>query len=76
MCIDTVSLPNVSRYGDISIYCCISNPYIVLHTYIRSYVQTNKQYIQLTYQVVVKGVSGYCVCVNISFWQIQSHKYT
>ena len=25
MCIDTVSLPNVSRYGDISIYCCNSN---------------------------------------------------
>ena len=24
MCIDTVSLPNVSRYDDISIYCCIS----------------------------------------------------
>ena len=24
MCIDTVSLPNESRYGDISIYCCIS----------------------------------------------------
>ena len=24
MCIDTLSLPNVSRYGDISIYCCIS----------------------------------------------------
>ena len=27
MCIDTVSLPNVSRYGDISIYRCISNLY-------------------------------------------------
>ena len=26
MCIDTVSLPNVSWYGDISIYCCISKP--------------------------------------------------
>ena len=25
MCIDTVSLPYVSRYGDISIYCCISS---------------------------------------------------
>ena len=25
MCIDTVSLPNVSRYGDILIYCCISS---------------------------------------------------
>ena len=25
MCIDTVSLPDVSRYDDISIYCCISN---------------------------------------------------
>ena len=25
MCIDTVSLLNVSRYGDISIYRCISN---------------------------------------------------
>ena len=25
MCIDTVSLPNVSRYGDISIYRCISS---------------------------------------------------
>ena len=25
MCINTVSLPNVSRYDDISIYCCISN---------------------------------------------------
>ena len=25
MCIDTVSLPNVSRYADISIYCCISS---------------------------------------------------
>ena len=25
------------------------------------YVLTYKQYIQLTYQVVVKGVSGYCV---------------
>ena len=24
MCIDTVSQPNVSRYGDILIYCCIS----------------------------------------------------
>ena len=24
MCIDTVSLPNVSRYDDISIYRCIS----------------------------------------------------
>ena len=29
MCIDTVSLPNVSRYGDISIYCCISSTYTV-----------------------------------------------
>ena len=28
MCIDTVSLPNVSQYGDILIYCCISIPYI------------------------------------------------
>ena len=25
MCIDTVLLPNVSQYADISIYCCISN---------------------------------------------------
>ena len=25
MYIDTVSLPNVSRYADILIYCCISN---------------------------------------------------
>ena len=25
MCIDTVSVPNVSRYGDISIYRCISS---------------------------------------------------
>ena len=25
MYINTVSLPNLSRYGDISIYCCISN---------------------------------------------------
>ena len=25
MCINTVSLPNVSQYGDISIYCCISS---------------------------------------------------
>ena len=25
MCIDTVSLPNVSRYDDISMYRCISN---------------------------------------------------
>ena len=25
MCIDTVSLPNVSRYDDISIYRCISS---------------------------------------------------
>ena len=28
MCIDTVSLPNVSRYGDISIYRCISRNFI------------------------------------------------
>ena len=27
MCIDTVSLPNVSRYDDISIYRCISIVY-------------------------------------------------
>ena len=34
MCIDTVSPPNVSRYGDISIYCCISNTYTVhIYTY-------------------------------------------
>jgi len=26
-CIDTVSLPNVSQYDNISIYCCISNGY-------------------------------------------------
>ena len=25
MCINTVSLPNVSRYDNILIYCCISN---------------------------------------------------
>ena len=31
MCIDTVSPPNVSRYGDISIYCCISNIYIYIY---------------------------------------------
>ena len=28
MCIDIVSLPNVSRYDDILIYCCISSYYI------------------------------------------------
>ena len=27
MYINTVSPPNVSRYGDISIYCCISSMY-------------------------------------------------
>ena len=30
MCIDTVSLPNVSRYDDISIYRCISSAAHVL----------------------------------------------
>ena len=33
MCIDTVSPPNVSRYDDISIYCCISNVYFTDVTY-------------------------------------------
>ena len=36
MCIDIVSLPNVSRYDNISIYCYISNIYtdsaVVLYT--------------------------------------------
>ena len=41
-----------------------------IHTYVHTYVQTNKQYIQLTSQVVVKGVFGYCVS------QHQLHKYT
>ena len=49
-----------------------------IHTYKHMYIPTYQQInnIQLTYRVVVKDVSGYCVYVNTSFWQIQSHKYT
>ena len=39
MCIDTVSLPNVSRYGDILIYCCISS--IHTHTYTHTHTHTH-----------------------------------
>ena len=47
MCIDTVSPPNVSRYGDISIYCCISDVLSLLshiHKNICTYVYTHNMY--------------------------------
>ena len=38
MCVDIVSLPNVSRYGDISIYRCISIVAIIIMMLIRMQV--------------------------------------
>ena len=37
MCIDTVSLPDVSQYDDISIYCCISSMYVYVLVYVSVY---------------------------------------
>ena len=64
MCIDTVSLPNESRYDDISIYCCISSVrpciYIVITScnHISSILEMGRYRI-CKYQCIAPKISRY-----------------
>ena len=61
--IDTVSLPNVSRYGNISVYCCISN--VHTDTLYRDTKAAIYRYTQIVYHYT-SVCDSVCVCVRVS----------